>query len=199
MLPILLSSFVYASECTDSDGGQNYWKKGTTSGINDAMLGGITTIEDYCEGNFLYEYYCMDLSHANTTYNVAVGKIKFECLNGCNNGACINTSYENNNNNQSIIKTTSSTGKSTSSTSHNDEDNSKDESNLIQISDNNSKQQEIIILNKKADNIKTNKDSSSNNSLLLFLSTGLLLIILFILTITIIFRNKSKKLKSKKL
>lgn len=87
ILFILLIPLINA-QCDDSDG-INYYEKGITSGINDADLGGFIMQEDHCEADTLYEYYCMDLSKANTKYDVAVAKIEYKCLNGCENGVCL--------------------------------------------------------------------------------------------------------------
>ena len=68
--------------CTDSDGGQNLYVKGSTTG----WLNGVnTTKTDYCSmnnalGNPLVEYYCMGYYLMGNTYT---------CPNGCFNGACL--------------------------------------------------------------------------------------------------------------
>jgi hypothetical protein len=69
--------------CTDSDGGQNYYVKGITSGIYNGILG---FSDDYChdvslEGHDLTEFYCI-----NSTHYDAIG---YKCPYGCSNGACL--------------------------------------------------------------------------------------------------------------
>ncbi|MCD6477789.1 MAG: hypothetical protein J7K87_02180, partial [Candidatus Aenigmarchaeota archaeon] len=60
--------------CTDSDGGVNYYVKGTTTDIEG-------TASDYCEdGKTLVERYC------SGKYQTIV---KYNCPYGCSNGACI--------------------------------------------------------------------------------------------------------------
>jgi len=61
------------SACTDSDGGLNYYAKGT------ATLGDRSNT-DYCSGNYLYEQYCSAGGLSATTYY---------CPNGCQDGACV--------------------------------------------------------------------------------------------------------------
>ena len=71
----LMFSFVSA-ECTDSDGGQDYYVKGTTT---DAA----TTKMDSCwndGSNKLSERYCSGEAFSVITY---------ECPNGCVDGACV--------------------------------------------------------------------------------------------------------------
>lgn len=64
--------------CTDSDGGQNYFKKGTVT----AWFGAVT-YTDYCYNKqMLVEYYCWGAS-AKSEYR--------SCTLGCENGACRDT------------------------------------------------------------------------------------------------------------
>ncbi len=74
-------------ECTDSDGGKDYYTKGAVSGLNEAEVLGE---EDYCtdqsglyylESEYLREYSCEDyLNYVYEDYN---------CPNGCSDGACL--------------------------------------------------------------------------------------------------------------
>ena len=70
--------------CTDSDGGIDYYKKGTvtacTTGTNSG--GSCTTSQDVCNSDSkrLKELYC----DSN-----AMASVEYSCPNGCSNGACI--------------------------------------------------------------------------------------------------------------
>ncbi len=81
-------------KCTESDGGDNLDKKGTTSYY--AMRANKLTLasdDDYCmrekfklglshpSYNYVYEYWCNDI-------NLPVGEAK-ECANGCKDSACV--------------------------------------------------------------------------------------------------------------
>jgi hypothetical protein len=67
------------TNCTDSDGGLNYYVKGRTYGYNN--IGLYYSVDDSCEvGVNLYENYC------NGTTPLS---IKYSCINGCSNGACV--------------------------------------------------------------------------------------------------------------
>ena len=79
--------------CTDSDGGTNYYVKGTTKGINDAMTGGYIEATDKCEGSILYEYVCTQTA-PNNKYPIVVGLYKYTCPNGCLDGACIQSTTQ---------------------------------------------------------------------------------------------------------
>lgn len=62
--------------CTDSDGGQVFNVKGTTSK-------GVTSVVDSCSGNVLTEYYCTSADLiTNTQYTCPTGQT-------CSNGACV--------------------------------------------------------------------------------------------------------------
>ncbi|MEM4663157.1 MAG: hypothetical protein QXM75_03995 [Candidatus Diapherotrites archaeon] len=64
-----------APQCTDSDGGLNYYTKGTAKA-------GSTTGTDYCtDANTLVEYGC-SLDNQSVIFTLA------NCYNGCSNGAC---------------------------------------------------------------------------------------------------------------
>ncbi|MFH1900333.1 MAG: CARDB domain-containing protein [Patescibacteria group bacterium] len=70
----LTNTFIGGSDsatCTDSDGGKNYYQKGTSN-----------TFTDYCfdDGIRLREFWCNGNEPATITY---------ECPNGCKDGACI--------------------------------------------------------------------------------------------------------------
>ena len=76
----------YSPVCTDSDGGMDYFRKGTTKGINsmnsEAYTKGDTiTITDVCSSeNHLKEYYCM---------NNTVDDFDYDCPKGCVDEACV--------------------------------------------------------------------------------------------------------------
>ena len=70
--------------CTDSDGGENYYVRGTVNGLE--ALGVWDTWNDYCgvsgeEEGKLVEYVCRSDNYGE--------KILYLCPNGCENGACI--------------------------------------------------------------------------------------------------------------
>lgn len=84
----IVSAATTTSTCTDSDGGLNYYVKGTTVGPN--VYGKILTKEDYCTNNGLdqvqsasniEEYYCDSSDFCHGTF--------YNCPNGCENGACL--------------------------------------------------------------------------------------------------------------
>ncbi len=58
--------------CTDSDGGQEYYIKGTVSVNSNEIM-------DYCSGSSIVEYYCIGDNYK---------RISFACPNGCNDSAC---------------------------------------------------------------------------------------------------------------
>lgn len=66
--------------CTDSDGGLNYYVKGTTIGQNEDGPPGITSASDSCNGNNLYEFICKPSGEFDDE--------SYTCPNGCQNGAC---------------------------------------------------------------------------------------------------------------
>lgn len=68
-------------ECTDSDGGENYYIKGIAVGES-IFEEGIVTKTDYCKGDNLIEYYC----NPN-----GVESIEHYCPHGCSNGTCLET------------------------------------------------------------------------------------------------------------
>ncbi len=72
--------------CTDSDGGENYYVKGITEGranpADDFSQGAIySKVYDICVGSKLTEYYCDSEGYISRTY--------YTCPNGCKDGACI--------------------------------------------------------------------------------------------------------------
>lgn len=68
-----------SADCTDSDGGINYYIKGATSGVSDD---GIWNRVDYCDGGKVTEYNCNE--------NNPQDGAGFDCPNGCVDGACKN-------------------------------------------------------------------------------------------------------------
>jgi len=69
--------------CTDSDGGLNYYVKGTTSGISYVLNNAQVNATDTCvNNNLLAEYSC--------GANNAVNYNEYTCPNGCSNGSCLN-------------------------------------------------------------------------------------------------------------
>ena len=73
--------------CVDSDGGLNYYVKGTTNAAYPG--GGGEVLGDYCNGGVLYESYCGEVE-PEALYT------QYNCLNGCSNGACLPESNESN-------------------------------------------------------------------------------------------------------
>ncbi|MDD5221235.1 MAG: hypothetical protein PHV47_01360, partial [Candidatus Pacebacteria bacterium] len=71
--------------CTDSDGGKDYYVKGTVK-INN------TSYIDYCSGSVLLEYSCPSQQDSSTGIYSAVNVDPYVCVNGCENGACKKTS-----------------------------------------------------------------------------------------------------------
>lgn len=78
---------VPSAECTDSDGGRNYYVKGTTTGLN--VYNQMSTITDRCgavnigypqDERYVHEYSCEGASAVDED---------FLCPNGCQDGACI--------------------------------------------------------------------------------------------------------------
>ncbi|OYT35124.1 MAG: hypothetical protein B6U87_00915 [Candidatus Aenigmarchaeota archaeon ex4484_52] len=68
------------NNCTDSDGGKNYYVKGTLTAKNGEQ------ITDYCSNDYyVKEYFCP------TNYD-GIDSVDYNCPNGCKDGACINLS-----------------------------------------------------------------------------------------------------------
>lgn len=90
-------------ECVDTDGGENYYSRGTTKGCNGNGKGAcneIITMQDYCvsstnsfvnEGPKISEYYCGDSYYYK---NKVVMANQYACPNGCKDGACLKTSQD---------------------------------------------------------------------------------------------------------
>lgn len=71
--------------CNDSDGGKNYFEKGTTIKTTiDGNTGGAGAVVDKCDYNndLLIEYYCNE-------YNSTLESVKYNCLGGCFEGRCL--------------------------------------------------------------------------------------------------------------
>ena len=75
-----------STKCTDSDGGIDYYVKGTTDGINDASLGGRIKVTDKCDGDNLTEYLCYTLL-TPAKYPVVISHDNYKCPGGCKDGA----------------------------------------------------------------------------------------------------------------
>lgn len=82
LLLFALTGVVSAQEsCIASDGGINYYVRGTVTSYNYFGTGEDIIKEDYCDGDYLYEFFCDDKG-------VVTGK-EFKCPRGCKDGACI--------------------------------------------------------------------------------------------------------------
>jgi hypothetical protein len=69
------------ARCTDSDGGKDYYVKGTTTLCNyTVQSGGCGAVDDFCIGNVVREGYCE---------NTQIKSVDYTCPNGCKDGACI--------------------------------------------------------------------------------------------------------------
>ena len=69
-------------QCTDSDGGKDYYVKGTCKD----NIGTTNTMTDFCVGNDLYETYCDNTFEG---YQCVQAGTPYKCPNGCQDGACI--------------------------------------------------------------------------------------------------------------
>ncbi len=79
--------------CTDTDGGEDIYVKGNTTGVWDSYGPGSTTVsshQDYCRSNYgtvnglpkgVGEYFCNDDSRKSEKY--------YDCPNGCEDGICV--------------------------------------------------------------------------------------------------------------
>ena len=75
--------------CSDTDGGKDYWVKGTASDYWHANI-----MTDYCIGDTLYEYSCgSDSKFTFDTYECYRDPVHTE-LGGCVNGACVHYCYD---------------------------------------------------------------------------------------------------------
>ncbi|MBN2127664.1 MAG: hypothetical protein JW703_04750 [Candidatus Diapherotrites archaeon] len=85
-LEIDLDPFV----CRDSDGGKNYYKKGTTKTkteeYTDQCWASSNTTDKKMK-QYVKEYYCVENSTSEDT--ISIGSTDFECINGCDDGRCI--------------------------------------------------------------------------------------------------------------
>lgn len=74
--------------CTDSDGGEDYYMRGTVSyWLNDAqgiMTGTHTSTDQCADSNTLWEYSCNSYDP-----NQIISPIHYTCPNGCEDGACV--------------------------------------------------------------------------------------------------------------
>jgi hypothetical protein len=80
---LIFTSFgVFAANCFDSDGGLEYYEKGTTK------LEGYTSYnEDECFGSKLTEYYCNNEGGTSSKY--------YQCPKKCIDGACVDVDVPN--------------------------------------------------------------------------------------------------------
>ncbi|MCX6817348.1 MAG: hypothetical protein NTU57_00645 [Candidatus Aenigmarchaeota archaeon] len=77
--------------CTDSDGGKNYYVKGTTTGPGYGNTSKLITSTDYCDGNLLKERYCDE----NDKFNSEDYACSYGCLDGrCKTGPYVCVDYE---------------------------------------------------------------------------------------------------------
>jgi hypothetical protein len=84
---VIQISLATLTECTDSDGGKNYYVKGTVTPYNKTD----SCITDFSNTNIemgdLEEYYCTD------DENEPWALKRYYCSNGCSDGACIKNQY----------------------------------------------------------------------------------------------------------
>jgi hypothetical protein len=74
-------------ECYDSDDGKSFYEAGQTYDE-----GELTASYDFCDGDFLMEYYCkQEQGRENYLFR---DETRYSCPEGCNAGACIKTSFE---------------------------------------------------------------------------------------------------------
>jgi len=86
VVKLRISGFVVTSinTCYDTDLGKEYGKKGLVSGEYYLFLKEEYREEDYCKGDILVEYYCVqDGIHTHKE------KAEYICSNGCLDGFCI--------------------------------------------------------------------------------------------------------------
>ncbi|MBU3905052.1 MAG: hypothetical protein KJ906_02815 [Nanoarchaeota archaeon] len=93
MLSKQIGTYNNIATCTDSDGGNNQYQKGQV--FYKTSSGNLTNV-DYCMGNQLLEYYCIYNTSGlwgdvNWTIPVFWANMDYTCLNGCSDGACIQT------------------------------------------------------------------------------------------------------------
>jgi len=84
-LVLILAGFVSA-QCTDTDGGVNYYQKGVVTSLNYYGTGENLTQTDACEDNGIYlqEKWCSE-------DGIGISGNEFQCPNGCVNGVCVGT------------------------------------------------------------------------------------------------------------
>ncbi len=70
--------------CTDTDNGQDFYTKGSTTGIDTWKQYKIGTETDYCSGNSAVEFYCYNAVPDRPYINYG----SMTCANGCADGAC---------------------------------------------------------------------------------------------------------------
>lgn len=68
----------HPANCVDTDGGQDYYVRGSTTGLNNQNQ--WTTFTDYCGGNQLQEFWC--------NYDNKAILTQHNCPTGCANGKC---------------------------------------------------------------------------------------------------------------
>ena len=71
-----------SAECTDSDGGKNYYVAGT----NNLSSGFVNS--DSCSGSQVLEYYCSNNPGSVSSLSTFSNEL-YNCPNGCKDGACI--------------------------------------------------------------------------------------------------------------
>jgi hypothetical protein len=74
-------------KCVDSDGGLNYYTKGTvtyTYGYASTIANDKSVVIDYCSGSYINEAYCFSDSSGISQF----GWNGITCKHGCSNGAC---------------------------------------------------------------------------------------------------------------
>jgi hypothetical protein len=74
--------------CTDGDGGLNYYVKGLTTDANGQRWDRCVDPAGNYDYNWLREYYC--------TPNGTMDAQEYQCIDGCDNGACYTTANANN-------------------------------------------------------------------------------------------------------
>jgi len=69
-----LGTYAVGGACTDTDGGEDYYVKGTTTATDG-------TATDYCSGHSVIEYYCGS--------DDTLRAVSYYCTYGCSDGACM--------------------------------------------------------------------------------------------------------------
>lgn len=70
-------------KCTDSDGGKDYYKRGTASFQGSKFTDNCELNKETDTYNILREYYCVS--------DYSFGSVRVKCSNGCNSGECFGT------------------------------------------------------------------------------------------------------------